>query len=236
MNKKIYLPTIVVLVMMVGFFSFAKKPSYAYWNVLGMSIPSNTEELKITILNKVFNKQKFEKFPVSNNTENNNSNISNDDQASLPLTNTNQPNNPTKQGSSNIDTTGLTSVELTEDQINTLVSTYLKDKNYGGYTFKDLSIKIQDGSLNFNIDTGNGMSFTGKVLASADGENFILEDLQSTGNQKLPAYQLMLAQIMFNKYANKQAVMKAAPEYADIFSHVEFLDGEIRIWVKSKLN
>lgn len=252
-----------LVAVFVGFFGFAKKPSYAYFNILGQEIPSNFQELKETVLTKLFvNKSVFKSTDPSSEQETNNQlqNIlqsiiagnsqqtednqndsqsdNNNGQETLQGQSTDQSeetklnNNQQNTKSQNNLETNLNYIDIEESQINNLATTFLQNKNYNNIKAKDVKVMISQGVIDFEVFLENGETLTGKILVSANGQNLTLQELTSSIKRKLPAFELMIAKSVFNKYANKDFISNISPEYADKFSHIEALEGKIRLYLK----
>lgn len=266
-NIKSLIVVLSLVVVFVGFFGFAKKPSYAYFNILGQEIPSNFQELKETVITKIFvNKSIFKSTDPSSEQETNNqlqnilqsiiagnngqatkdqsatqsnnnngqNNLSDqsDSQLSDQSNGTNSYNNSQNSNSQNNSDNNINYIDIEESQINDLATAFLQNKNYNNIKAQDVKVMISQGVIDFEVLLENGETLTGKILVSANGQNLTLQELNSSVKRKLPAFELMIAKSVFNKYANKDFISNVSPEYADKFSHIEALDGKIRLHLK----
>ena len=262
-NRQIFTISFILVGFLVGFFGFAKKPSYAYVNILGQEIPSNFQELKETVLTKLFvNKTVFKSTDSSSEQETNtqlqsllqsiitgNSQQTEDNQNDSQSDNNNGQetlqgqsadqsegtklnNNQQNTKSQNNLETNVNYIDIEESQINNLATTFLQNKNYNNMRAKDVKVMISQGVIDFEVLLENDETLTGKILVSANGQNLTLQELNSSVKRKLPAFELMIAKSVFNKYANKDFISNLSPEYADKFSHIEALDGKIRLHLK----
>lgn len=124
-------------------------------------------------------------------------------------------------------------LEITEDQLNVLISTKMGDVDVGGNTIEDASVSI-DGENNLitgQISVSNGLEMTFDAEPAADKLGVEIVDLSLVGDGQNTLFNLVKGPL---KAALQKAVDKVIEEKAQNVEYLEIEDESIVIYLTNE--
>lgn len=200
------------------------KASYAYFEIFGLQLPSNVNEVKALVYEKIL------KVTPEQNTYQLNDQFQNMGEDQMR-----QKQDRTQQFNSQEQMPSLPYVELSQEDVDAILQNLMNGEIPipGNLKVNNIDFKIADGGINFTISAEN-YEIAGRLVPVESGKTLHMESLSNTGANGLSAMQFRFVQQAFNSYFSEKSISSLLPEqYRENFSHIEIVGNKFRIYLNN---
>jgi hypothetical protein len=198
---------ILIFLITLAVFSFTSNRANAYWNVFGVSIPSNPGELRATFI-KVTG-QKPPKAPIKT------------------------PKKLETAVENAKEAAKYWSIPITEKQINDAIKQYAVGNTYlHKYHITGGSVDLGENSFTAEVSLKDGVKLYGKFELNETKNGVIIKKIENKGEKDLSIVEMTLLKEVIKR--GPQIALRYFPQYKKSFSHATITSSKVEFWFLTK--